>query len=66
VVGRDPVNPIGHANLGFDYLYAGRLDAAIASYRSALSLSPGYAATQYGIGAAMLLKVDSPAALAAM
>jgi len=66
VVARDPVNPAGHGNLGFDYLYAGRLDAAIASFRSALSLSPGYAAAQYGIGEALLAKGDPAASLVAM
>jgi len=66
VVARDPVSPNGDSNLGYDYLYAGRLDEAIASGRSALSLSPGYGAAQYIIGMALLLKGDPAGALAAM
>jgi len=66
VVAHDPVNPTGHNNLGFYYLYAGRYDESIASYRTALSLSPGYADAQGQIGLALLLKGDSPGALAAM
>ena len=63
---RDPVNTIGHANLGIAYLYAGRLDEAIASIRTALSLSPGFAGAQFAIGVALLLKGDPAGALAAM
>lgn len=63
---RDPVNTIGHANLGIAYLYAGRLDEAIASIRMALSLSPGFAGAQFAVGVALLLKGDPAGALAAM
>jgi tetratricopeptide (TPR) repeat protein len=35
VVMRDPVNPNGHTNLGWNYVHSGRLDEAIASFRSA-------------------------------
>ena len=63
---RDPVNTIGHANLGIAYLYAGRLDEAIASIRTALNLSPGFAGAQFAIGVALLLKGDPAGALAAM
>jgi len=66
VIARDPVNPIGHSNLGAGYTYAGRYDESIASYRTALSLSPGYASAQSGIGVALLLKGDPAGALAAM
>jgi len=66
VTSRDPVNTIGHANLGIAYLYAGRLDEAIASLRTALSLSPGFAGAQFAIGVALLLKGDPAGALAAM
>jgi TolB-like protein/Tfp pilus assembly protein PilF len=63
---RDPVNPTGHLMLGIFYLYAGRLDEAIASFRTALSLSPGRIAVPYSIGRALLLKDEPEEALAAM
>ncbi len=63
---RDPVNPIGHARLGVFYRWAGRLDEAIASLRTTLSLSPGRIAAQSFIGAALLLKGEPEAALAAI
>jgi tetratricopeptide (TPR) repeat protein len=66
VTARDPVNALGHANLGLTYFFAGRLDAALASSRTALSLSPGYGGAQYGIGEALLFKGDPAGALAAM
>ena len=43
---------------------AGRLDAAIASYRTVLSLSPGRAGAHYQLGVALLLKGDAQGALA--
>ena len=60
---RDPLNAVGHANLGVAYLCAGRLDDAIASYRTALRLAPDYVGAHYVIGVALLLKGDAPAAL---
>ena len=51
---------------GFSYLWARRLDEAIASFRTALTLSPGYRAAHYRIGVALLLKGESQAALAEM
>ncbi len=66
VTAHDPVNATGHHNLGIDYRNAGRLDEAIASFRTALSLSPDYAGAQYGIGVALLLEGDPAGALAAM
>ena len=66
VVARDPVNPTGHLNLGYDYFNAGRLDDAIASLRTALTLSPDHAAAEYGIAVALLMKGEPAAALAAM
>ena len=59
------MNSSGHHNLGTVYLWAGRLDEAIASYRTALTLSPGRLGAQYSIGTALLLKGESEAALAA-
>ncbi len=65
-VARDPVLPVGHVNLGLYYIYAGRLDEAIASFRTTLTLSPGHSGAQHFIGTALLLKGESESALAAM
>ena len=64
VVRRDPVSLAAHFNLGFDQRVAGRLDAAIASYRTLLSLAPGRAGVPAEIGNALLLKGDARGALA--
>jgi hypothetical protein len=61
---RDPFQPVVSREAGLTYFFAGRLDAALASSRTALSLSPGGA--RYGIGEALLLKGDPAGALAAM
>ena len=42
VVRRDPINLSAHANLGVYYLPAGRLDEAIATFRTVLRLAPGW------------------------
>ena len=65
-VARDPVNPFSITHLGVFYLYAGRLDEAIPSFRTTLTLSPDYIGAQYWIGYALLLKGEPEAALAAM
>jgi TolB-like protein/Tfp pilus assembly protein PilF len=62
---RDPANPAGHARLGTFYYFAGRLDAAIASSRTALTLSPGLIRAHYQICEALLLKGEPDAALEA-
>jgi adenylate cyclase len=64
VTARDPVDPIGHAYLGLFYLYADRWDAAIASYKAALRLSPDYIGAHYRMGTALLMQGDATAALA--
>jgi tetratricopeptide (TPR) repeat protein len=51
-------------NLGTSQLNAGRLDEAIASYRTVLSLSPGNGVAHYQVGVAMVLKGDGNCALA--
>jgi TolB-like protein len=66
VTTRDPVNPVGHYNLGVSYLSAGRWDEAIASTQTALRLSPDFIAAHYFIGRALLLKGELEAALSAM
>ncbi len=62
---RDPINPVNHLNLAGYYVLAGRLDEAIASARTALSLSPGIGGAQYRLGEALLRKNEPAAALAA-
>jgi len=64
IVQRDPVNTTTLFNLGSAQLRMGQFDAAIASYRSGLSLSPGHAIAHYNMCEIMLLKGDAPAALA--
>jgi tetratricopeptide (TPR) repeat protein len=66
VVARDPVNARGHRRMGVSYLWAGRLDEAIASFRTALTLSPGHLSVWNLIGTALLLKGEPEAALTAM
>ncbi len=64
VVDRDPVNPVGHYFLGFSYLLAKDLDEAIASFRTALILSPKHVSAHYRIGTALALKGELKAAQA--
>jgi tetratricopeptide (TPR) repeat protein len=66
VVSHDPVNAVFHSNLGLDYNFARRQNEAMASFRTALSLSPGYAGAESWIGQALLLQGDPDGALAAM
>lgn len=63
VSARDPVNPIGHGNLGISYLYAGRWDEAIAALQTSLILSPDYMGAHYWTGMALLFKGEAEAAL---
>ena len=64
VVRRDPVNVTALYNLGYYQRMAGRFDAAIASFRTVLSLSPGNGGTHASLGNALLLKADARGALA--
>jgi len=66
VVTRDPVNPSGIYYLGLTYIDAGRLDEAISSFRTTLTLSRGFIGAQYSIGKALLLKGEPESALLAM
>jgi TolB-like protein/Tfp pilus assembly protein PilF len=66
VITRDPVNPNGHSNLGYSYLCAGRWDDAIASFQTALRLSPGFSGAHYLVGKAQLLRGEGEAALTAI
>jgi TolB-like protein/Tfp pilus assembly protein PilF/predicted Ser/Thr protein kinase len=63
VTARDPANPVGHANLGIAHYNAGRWDQAIASLRTALSLSPTLSGAHLNIGMALLGKGDAVGAL---
>ena len=63
---RDPVNAQIQYSLGYDYIWAGRLDEAIASLRTTLSLSPGWIGGQSAIGDALLQKGEPDAALVAI
>jgi TolB-like protein len=64
VVRRDPVDVTSLYNLGNTQYYAGQFAAAIATFRSVLSLSPGRGNAHCQIGVAMLLKGDAATALA--
>jgi TolB-like protein/Tfp pilus assembly protein PilF len=64
LVSRDPMDPGGHRDLAFNYLYAGRLDDAIASYRAVLRLAPSAHTVHASIGDVLLLKGQYEAALA--
>jgi len=64
VVRRDPVNVTALYNLAGLQCRAGRYDAAIASFRTVLSLSPNRGNAHTQLGTAMLLKGDTSAALA--
>jgi TolB-like protein/Flp pilus assembly protein TadD len=64
LVRRDPVNATALFNLGSFQRTAGRFDAAIASYRTVLSLAPGRGAAHAELGNALLLKGDAQGALA--
>jgi TolB-like protein len=63
-VRRDPVNVTALFNLGYHQRMAGRLDAAIASFRTVLSLSPSNGGAHCQLGVALLLKGDAKGALA--
>jgi TolB-like protein/Flp pilus assembly protein TadD len=64
IVRRDPVNVAALYNLGIDRRAAGQFDAAIASLRTVLSLSPGRGGAHAQLGNALLLKGDAQGALA--
>jgi len=61
---RDPMGFWAHTNLGAAYLDNGRIDEAIASYRTAAAISPRAVAIQWKLGIALLMSGDAQAALA--
>ena len=66
IVERDPVSALGHERLGTAYQYGGRYDEAVASYETALGLSPARIVTHYTIGSCLLFQGKPEAALEAM
>jgi len=62
-VRRDPLNVTALQNLGDYQMRAGRFEAAIATYRTVLSLAPGRAGTHAQLANALLLKGDARGAL---
>jgi tetratricopeptide (TPR) repeat protein len=62
-VRRDPVNVTALNNLGNLQRNAGRFDAAIASFRTVLSLAPGRGGAHASLGDVLLLKGDPQGAL---
>src|SRR5438045_3855907 len=64
LVRRDPVNVNTLFNLGLFQRRAGRLDAAIASQRTVLSLAPGRGGAHAQLATTLLLKGDAQGALA--
>ncbi len=58
-----PGNARAHNNLGQALQRAGRLDAALASYRRALALQPRYPETHYNLGAALAGRGEWAAAI---
>jgi TolB-like protein/lipoprotein NlpI len=64
LVRRDPINVTTLHNLGVAQQCTKQFDAAIASFRNVLSLSPGSSGAHSWMCEAMLLKGDAPGALA--
>jgi tetratricopeptide (TPR) repeat protein len=64
IVRRDPVDVTSLHNLGYHQRMAGRLDAAIASFHTVLSLAPGRGDAHAELGNAAMLKGDASGALA--
>ena len=63
VTTHDPLEPIGHLNLGFNYIHEGRFEDAIESFQVVLGLRPEMINAHYGIGKALLLSGQTEKAL---
>jgi TolB-like protein/Tfp pilus assembly protein PilF len=63
VVARDPLNPGNHTWLGSEYRRADRIEESIASFETALDLSPDQAGAHYAIGIAQLMMGEPEVAL---
>jgi Flp pilus assembly protein TadD len=60
----DPLSPIVNTDLGWCLLYAGRIDEAVAQFRTTLSLDATSAAAHWGLGSALTEKRDYASAVA--
>jgi TolB-like protein/Flp pilus assembly protein TadD len=65
-VAHDPLNPSARGSLGWNYLFAGRTDEAIATARTLQMLSPGSVYAHSLQGHALLRKGENEAALKAI
>ena len=63
---RDPFFTQYYIGLGYGYLYVGRTDDAIDTFRKVIELSPGSSGLHYYLGCALLVSGDTDGALAAM
>lgn len=63
IVKQDPVQPTVHANLGGSYFAAGRPEAAVPCYRTALRLSPDNIGLHANLGLALLANGETEAAM---
>jgi adenylate cyclase len=61
---RDPVHPVGYANMGLNLTDAGRYDEAITSLRKTIELSPDYSEIRYALAIALLGSGEPESALA--
>ncbi|HLF31927.1 MAG TPA: tetratricopeptide repeat protein [Xanthomonadales bacterium] len=66
VTAQDPVNPLGHGNLGWFHRLAGHWEKSIVSNRTTLQLSPDELVIHYEIGVALLFMSEAEAALEEM
>jgi len=66
LISRDPVNPYGHEQVAWSYLYVGRLDEAAAAFRTVLRLSPDYGGAREMLGETLLRQANAEDALAEM
>jgi len=66
VVRRDPVNPVWLYNLACTQNWAGRYDKSIATMRTVISLTPGYAGAHLVLGEALMHRGRHAEALAAV
>jgi len=64
LIRRDPLNATRLVVQGQHLRLAGRLDEAMASYRAALSIAPGWGSAHAQLGTVLLLKGDAEGALA--
>src|SRR5204862_6550713 len=60
----DPLSPIVNTDLAWCLLYGGRLDEAIAQFRTAIGVDANSASAHWGLGAALTVKRDYAGAIA--